>query len=183
MLADEPEGIDLNMLFDRAEDYAGLLTEIRETRSVITREKALTQHKQIRKLRKSFIKIAAIDFFPSGAQIQTELALNELELLVNHLISPDGPHTTTGALETLSISQFKNRIWVTRRRPWVDRLASAWLILRFIDTEARFIWLDDIASCPRDAVGFDFDGAMFSHVDSWVTFEVLLKDLSWKIMR
>ncbi|MEX0498407.1 chromate resistance protein ChrB domain-containing protein [Raoultella terrigena] len=44
-------------------------------------------------------------------------------------------------------------MWATRRRPWVDRLASAWLILRFIDTEARFIWLDDIASCPTDAVG------------------------------
>ncbi|WP_143967898.1 chromate resistance protein ChrB domain-containing protein [Raoultella terrigena] len=44
-------------------------------------------------------------------------------------------------------------MWATCRRPWVDRLASAWLILRFIDTEARFIWLDDIASTPTDAVG------------------------------
>ncbi|HDY7089880.1 TPA: chromate resistance protein [Klebsiella pneumoniae] len=175
MLADEPEGMDFSTLFDRAEDYAGLLTGIRKTRSVLTKETALTQLKQIRNLRKSFIKIATIDFFPSDAQVQTESALTELELLVNRLISPDEPHTTTGALEALSVRQFKNRVWATRRRPWVDRLASAWLILRFIDTEARFIWLDDIASCPRDAVGFDFDGAMFSHVDTRVTFEVLLK--------
>ncbi|WP_404651497.1 chromate resistance protein ChrB domain-containing protein [Raoultella terrigena] len=62
-------------------------------------------------------------------------------------------NSSTAALETLSVSEFNNRIWATCRRPWVDRLASAWLILRFIDTEARFIWLDDIASCPTGAVG------------------------------
>lgn len=68
----------------------------------------------------------------------------------------------------------KGRLWATRARLWVDRVASAWLIHRFIDRDARFIWLKDIKDCPADALGFDFDGAAFTHVDGFVSFETLL---------
>jgi hypothetical protein len=47
------------------------------------------------------------------------------------------------------------------------------LIQRFIDPQARILWLADPADCPPDALGFDFDGATFSHMGSRVTFEVL----------
>jgi hypothetical protein len=57
---------------------------------------------------------------------------------------------------------------------WVDRVASAWLIRRFIDRDARFLWLTSPDACPQTAVGFDFDGATFTHVGERVTFEVLL---------
>ena len=70
--------------------------------------------------------------------------------------------------------QYQGRLWATRRHLWVDRVASAWLIQRFIDPHARFLWLDTPADCPPDALGFDFDGATFSHVGEQVTFEVLL---------
>ena len=56
----------------------------------------------------------------------------------------------------------------------MDRLASAWLVKRFIDPEARFVWLDHPRDRPKRAVGFDFDGAEFTHLDNRVTFEVLL---------
>jgi hypothetical protein len=46
-----------------------------------------------------------------------------------------------GELSLLDRGAFRGRLWATRRRPWVDRLASAWLIRRFIDDEARFLWL------------------------------------------
>ncbi|HYM47830.1 MAG TPA: chromate resistance protein ChrB domain-containing protein, partial [Burkholderiaceae bacterium] len=62
----------------------------------------------------------------------------------------------------------------TRRRPWVDRLACAWLIRRFIDRKARIVWLAKPKDCPAKAIGFDFDGATFSHVGARVTFEVML---------
>jgi len=52
-------------------------------------------------------------------------------------------------------------------------LASAWLIKRFIDPQARILWLAQPADCPPDALGFDFHGAIFSHIGSRVTFEVL----------
>lgn len=57
---------------------------------------------------------------------------------------------------------------------WIDRVASAWLIRRFIDPKARFLWLKRVQDCPKRAVGFDFDGAEFTHVGTKVTFEVLL---------
>ena len=57
---------------------------------------------------------------------------------------------------------------------WIDRVCSAWLIRRFIDRQARFVWLKRIQDKPKRAIGFDFDGATFTHVDSKVTFEVLL---------
>src|SRR3546814_6533704 len=56
----------------------------------------------------------------------------------------------------------------------VDRLACAWLIHRFIDSQARFLWLESPALCPADALGFDFDGATFTHIEARVSFEVLL---------
>ena len=79
-----------------------------------------------------------------------------------------------GELSLLDRGAFRGRLWATRRRPWVDRLASAWLIRRFIDDEARFLWLAAPETCPATAVGFDFDGAPFSHVGTLVTFEVLV---------
>ena len=59
-------------------------------------------------------------------------------------------------------------------RLWVDRVASAWLIRRFIDPEARFRWLAKPSDCPKSALGFDFDGATFTHVGERVTFETLM---------
>lgn len=56
----------------------------------------------------------------------------------------------------------------------MDRLASAWLIGRFIDPSARFLWLASPDDCPDEALGFDFDGATFTHVEEKVTFETLL---------
>ena len=56
----------------------------------------------------------------------------------------------------------------------VDRLASVWLIKRFIDRSAKFAWIDRPRDRPKGAIGFDFDGAQFTHVDGRVTFEVLL---------
>ena len=70
--------------------------------------------------------------------------------------------------------EYQGRTWATRRRPWVDRLASAWLIRRFIDHDARFLWLATPSDCPQDALGFDFDGAVFTHVGDRVTFETLM---------
>jgi hypothetical protein len=72
--------------------------------------------------------------------------------------------------------KFQGKRWATRARPWVDRLACAWLIRRFIDPEAQFVWLADpagVTPAPRGALGFDYDGARFTHVGSRVSFEVL----------
>ena len=53
-------------------------------------------------------------------------------------------------------------------------MASAWLIKRFIDRDSRFRWLAKPSDCPKSALGFDFDGATFTHVGDRVTFETLM---------
>ena len=83
------------------------------------------------------------------------------------------PRPSQRKLRSRSAGRYSGRTWTTRANLWVDRLASAWLIKRFIDREARFAWIARPSECPRKAVGFDYDGADFTHVKNRVTFEVL----------
>jgi len=168
------DGNDFPALFERSEDYAALLGDIVRLREALGADNVLDTLKQARKLRKAFAGLAEIDFFPGAAQKQTEAALLELETQANRALSPDEPHPVNAAIPRRAAGDYQVRLWATRRRPWVDRMACAWLIRRCIDPAARFLWLDSPADCPPAAVGFDFDGAMFSHVGAQVSFEVLL---------
>lgn len=172
--AQEPDNASFSTLFDRSEDYATLLADMANVRTALTADTALDALKQARKLHKSFAALAEIDFFPGAAQQQADAALQDLELTITRVLAPDEPHAVAGAIRRLRVADYQGRTWATRRRPWVDRLACAWLIWRFIDPQARLLWLASPADCPRAALGFDFDGATFSHVGVRVTFEVLL---------
>ena len=175
---EQPEGEDFAVLFDRAADYAALLTDIGNARAALSASNVTESIKQARKLRKAFSKISEIDFFPGEARRQIDAALQELEEMNARILSPDEPQSLPGNIPRVLAIDYQGRLWATRRRPWVDRLASAWLIQRFIDPHARFLWLPTPNACPPDAVGFDFDGATFSHVDSKVTFEVLMESFA-----
>jgi hypothetical protein len=168
------EGVAYAPLFDRGDDYAALLAEIGAARGALTADTALDTLKQARKLRKSVSALTGIDFFPGEAKRQAEAAIAELEDLANRALSPNEPHARAGEVARLDAGDYRQRRWATRARPWVDRLACAWLIRRHIDPQAAFVWLADPSDCPPDAIGFDFDGATFSHVGAKVTFEVLL---------
>ncbi|MFC5696811.1 chromate resistance protein ChrB domain-containing protein [Pseudomonas sp. GCM10022186] len=169
----DPQGERFIPLFERTEEYAALRAEIDGCRSQLTPENALASTRQIRKLRKSFAQLASIDFFPGQTRQQTDAALQELETAVSRALSADEPSSHDEPLATLELRDYQGRLWATRKRPWIDRLASAWLIRRFIDPGARFLWLDSPHDCPADALGFDFDGATFSHLGNRVTFETL----------
>src|SRR3546814_20239571 len=93
---------------------------------------------------KAFANLAQIDFFPSQAQRQVDMALQDLELSANRALAPDEPHAVQGAIPRLFVKAYQDRTWATRRRPWADRLACAWLIHRFFDSQARCPWLDSI---------------------------------------
>ena len=172
--AEEPSGAAFAALFDRTTAYAALLDEIGRVNDALDPDTALETFRQARKLRKTYTALAAIDFFGGEAQKQADAALQELELAANRALTPYEPHSIRGAITPLSVNDFKRRTWATRRRPWVDRLACAWLIRRFIDRKARILWLAKPKDCPAKAVGFDFDGATFSHVGARVTFEVMV---------
>ena len=174
MRTEEPDGADFAALFDRSDDFAALLVEVRGLSDQLDAESASEVLKQARKLRKTLAAIIATDFFAGEAQKQADAALQELELATNRVLAPDEPHSVRSAIKALRIEDYKGRVWATRRRPWVDRLACAWLIRRFIDRKARIVWLAKPKDCPAKAIGFDFDGATFSHVGARVTFEVML---------
>ena len=71
------------------------------------------------------------------------------------------------------MAAFEGRLWITRPRPGVDRMASAWLIRRFIDPRARFGFAADRESVAAGAVPFDMFGVEFSHQGEGCTFETL----------
>src|SRR5574343_1767226 len=171
---EEPSDGNFVALFDRSTDFASLLADITSAREALSPDTANEMLKQARKLRKTFSNLAAIDFFPGEAQKQAEEALRDLEQRAAWTLSPDEPHPVNEAIARLSIQDYQGRMWATRRRPWVDRLACAWLIRRFIDRQAQFVWLADPAKAPRGVLGFDYDGASFTHVGARVSFEVLL---------
>lgn len=171
---EEPDGSDFTALFERSREYAVLLEDITRLRDGLTRDSAADALRQSRKLRKAFVALADTDFFPGEAHRQAEAALLELEQAIAQTLSADEPRPVEAGIPRLDIRQFQGRTWATRARPWVDRLACAWLIRRFIDPAARVLWLPTPADCPADALGFDFDGARFSHVGARVSFEVLV---------
>jgi hypothetical protein len=174
--AEAGAGEDFVPLFDRSAEFGQLLAGIaalRPPRGANAIDDAL---RQARRLRKAFDQLVAIDFFAGQAQRQSAAALQALEAALAQAQSPDEPHAAArDAVPRLERADYRGRVWATRRRPWVDRLASAWLIRRFIDSEACFLWLKSPADCPKKALGFDFDGATFSHVGHRVTFETLLE--------
>ncbi|MCX7193574.1 MAG: chromate resistance protein [Proteobacteria bacterium] len=158
--ADEAQDKIFRALFNRTGDYAALIAA---TRAEVQDEKLL------RRLTREFEALKAIDYFPDEAREQAQSALTALTAR----ISPGEPSTVCGQIRRLANTDYAGRIWATRQRIWVDRIASAWLIRRFIDPHGKFIWLKTPADCPADALGFDFDGATFTHIDGRVTFEVL----------
>jgi hypothetical protein len=174
LCTDEPENVQFSTLFDRGEDYSALSAQIADAHQALTAETAMGTLKRAHKLRKLFIALAQIDFFPGEAQRQVDVTLQDLELAANRALAPDDPHSAKGVIPRRFVKDYHARIWATRRRPWIDRLACAWLIRRFIDPKARFVWLESPAQCPAEALGFDFDGAAFTHIGARVSFEVLL---------
>lgn len=158
-------------LFDRSRKYEDLAKTIDSLSAGFGISDPGSVARVLAKQRREFDAISALDFFPSPAKDQTAQALRDAEEKVRSLMFPEaskqGRTTVTG-------KQYFKRIWATRRPLWADRLASAWLVRRFIDAEATLIWLEQSQECPSTAVGFGFDGAPFSNSRSQVTFEQLL---------
>lgn len=65
-------------------------------------------------------------------------------------------------------------IWATRRHVHIDRTACAWLIRRFVDPDARFVFVDDPDEVPVGATPFDMRGVELGHVAGRCSFESIL---------
>ncbi|PYX53848.1 MAG: hypothetical protein DMG76_23980 [Acidobacteria bacterium] len=149
----------------RAQEYQELIRQVQEFFDTPRAKQAVGR---LSRLRSCFQEIVEVDFFESPLQKRVE------ELLAK----ADAARLTTHMAETRKINSkdYKNRVWVTRPRPGVDRCASAWLIRRFIDSKAQFAFAPE-EQVPRDSVPFDmFHERGFGHRGDDCTFETLQND-------
>ncbi|MBZ0095772.1 MAG: chromate resistance protein [Sulfuricella sp.] len=168
------EKTDFQSLFDRSEDYRALMERVTAFRADIGALDTHAGRRQLKTLWREFEALVAIDYFPRGGKAEADALLMDAEAAFLASLAPGEPRPVTGDIAVRDKAAYQHRSWATRRHLWVDRMASAWLIRRFIDSEAAFVWLERVEDCPGDALGFDFDGAEFTHVGQRVTFEVLL---------
>lgn len=169
---------ELLALFDRAEAYALWRDSATALQAELPALGETEARRRGRGVAESLQALRRIDYFPGAATEQAQLAMDALRQALDAQFSKGEPQAQRDhGIERLDASRFQGKRWTTRERPWVDRLACAWLIRRFIDPLARFVWLPDPAGstpAPRGALGFDYDGARFTHVGARVTFEVLI---------
>ena len=166
---------ELLALFDRTEAYA----EWRETATTLQSELAALgeteARRRVRAVSDALQSLRRIDYYPGAAAEQAQSEFDSLRQAIDARFSKGEPRPQADhGITLLDARKFQGKRWATRARPWVDRLACAWLIRRFIDPDARFVWLADPAKAPRGVLGFDFDGARFTHIGARVSFEVLL---------
>jgi hypothetical protein len=116
--------------------------------------------------------IERVDFFGSAGRDRVIALMAQLEGGAADRSSPRG-QSSPSASASASRAEYRNRVWVTRPRPGVDRMASAWLIRRFIDAQARFAFAPERSSVAAGAIAFDMFGVEFSHQGDGCTFETL----------
>ena len=171
--SDAAQDAAFRALFDRTEAYAALVPLVRDAQATLRRAPAATLVRSLRQVQQALATVRAIDFFPGEAADRAQAAVDALRRAVDERLSPGEPTHTVDTIERLDVEDFQGRTWATRRRPWIDRLATAWLVARLVDRAPTFAWLDSPRRCPRDALGYDFDGARFTHAGTRVSFEVV----------
>ena len=149
----------------RNHDYAALAERYRKL--LKGRGPRLTE--ELARLAREMARITEIDFFEAPGRREVERARETVEERI-----ASGRGRPAGTAPPLDLAALKGRRWVTRPRPHVDRIASAWLIKRFVDPAAEFVFAppDQI---PADAIPFDMAGVEFGHHGEDCTFETLLR--------
>jgi hypothetical protein len=152
----------------RAKDYAelgGALTNlIKDTK--LRKESPESFSNQVQKLKQRFQEIREIDYFQCSHAEDIQTLFQKAETL-------ESSKQKVRARSRLQIEEYSGYIWVTRPRPEIDRVGSAWLIRQFIDAEAKFVFANSPADQP-DAIPFDMFQVEFSHHDEFCTFETLI---------
>ena len=160
--------------FDRSAQYRELTKIVESLKAGFGISDPVAISRVLGKQRRDLEAISALDFFGSPLKAKAEKALAEMEVSVRELMFPESQRASPSAGVARSNRTYFRRAWATRKPLFTDRLASAWLIRRFIDPEASLIWLDKGATCPATAVSFGFDGATFHNSKHEVTYEQLL---------
>jgi len=147
----------------RAKDYGELRKSLQ---SFIARQKKMDAEEagsELERLTRRFREVRAVDFFDSPRGHDVAMLLRRAE----------GPKQSR-QLETLDVKQYQGKTWLTRPRPEIDRVGSAWLISNFIDRKPKFVFASSADAFPN-AIPFDMLDVEFSHDGNYCTFETLTK--------
>jgi hypothetical protein len=147
----------------RAHDYQKLLHEVRQFAALPATRKPSGR---LQRLRRKFLELQDIDFFGSPLCSRMEALLNRAD---------EAQAARPARSRKGKVSEYVNRLWITRPRPGIDRVSSAWLIRRFIDPKPKFVFGPDPAA-HADAIPFDmFCPEGFGHRGEDCTLETLVK--------
>jgi hypothetical protein len=155
----------------RGEDFEAFIRELQKIQGRPrnskkgARDKALSR--ELRRFRERLAAIKAIDYFEAPGRAAAERALAALET-----VGTGASVAAPGA--KLARRDFTSRTWVTRARPGIDRMASAWLIRRFIAPDARFAFVKAGATLSATQIPFDMANVEFGHQGEYCTFETLM---------
>ena len=165
----------------RSTDYGSVVDEAQPLRRALARPHAVDGaarkelEAQLGKLQRRLREIGEIDFFPSPARAEAERLIEELSRKLA-ATQARAAEATAGPNGRPGVSELHARTWVTRTGIHVDRIASAWLIKRFIDRQATFKWVPPKGYVPeRGELRFDMFEAEFTHEGNLCTFEVLVR--------
>jgi hypothetical protein len=154
----------------RLQEYTALNLEIAEWETTIPAtirpEDFSKLQEGLVKLRRQHTEIMRVDYFASPAGLEVAARLAQLAQAFAATMSP------AAAVVPVDVARYRERRWVTRPLPHVDRLACIWLIRRFVDPAARIAF--GPPSSPND-VTFDMQDAEFGHVGNLCTFETMLR--------
>lgn len=155
-------------LFDRTRRYDDLVKTVESLRIGFGVSDPSAISRVLHKQRRELEAITALDFFPTAARGRAERAIAKAEAAVRNLLFPrDQGHFRPN-------EELLGRTWATRKPLWADRLASAWLVRRFVDPEGKIAWLEKSEEPPAGAIGFAFEGAHFANSEKRVTYEEIL---------
>ncbi|MHC1710891.1 MAG: chromate resistance protein ChrB domain-containing protein [Solidesulfovibrio sp.] len=160
---------------ERDADYAALDEELHAALALARDKELVTLDRELlstrRKLARRFEAVQNRDFFPSGKGTRTATLLNELTSILDGRSSEEEPD-----IPLLRREDYIGKLWITRARPYVDRLASIWIVRRFLDPEARFAFVSSDAKTEKrdNTIRFDMAEAEFTHIGGRITFEVMI---------
>jgi hypothetical protein len=171
---------EVRALFNRArdEDYDVIAQEARSIGAALGEEPPSERRAEVKgqlmRLRNRLAQVVEIDFFGADRRVPLEGLLAELEERVAEPAHGEAFEATPSDADVLQ--NCRGRTWVTRQGVYVDRIASAWLIRRFIDPDARFKFVPAKGYQPAPGeLRFDMYEAEFTHQGDRCTFEVLLE--------
>ena len=158
----------------RDRDYRQLAVRYRKALAALDQKSAPKRARaaeELSRLTREHQRVRDIDFFdaPGGAEVR-----RLEEVITMRTRRPESARRAETPAPTLDLAALRGRRWVTRPRPHVDRIASAWLIKHFVDSAAEFVFTPP-AEFPRDAIPFDAPGVELTHHGEDCTFETLIK--------